>query len=363
MSGRWGKTATVLGGGSWGTAMASILGSHGYDTRLWMRSEETCREVNEDKRNSRYLGDSPVHDGVTATVDLEEAARHAEVIVVAIPSKHLRSVAFELGNFVQGDQILISATKGLESPGLLRMTEVLREETCCRKVGALSGPNLAREIIAGQPAATVVASPFQDVVETVEAMFAGPTFRLYGNFDLPGVEYAGALKNIYAIAGGVASGLGFGANTMSTLITRGLAEMSRFGERYGAERVTFQGLAGVGDLVATCSSTLSRNHTVGRHLAKGENLDDIIANLGMVAEGVNTTRAIHEHAVAKGIDMPIAEAVYAMLFSDASPQEALAILMQRESRYEDVDSPIHARSLVTGSITEAAAARGPVTRS
>ncbi len=363
MTARWGNTATVLGGGSWGTAMASILGSHGYDTRLWMRSTETCAEVNEEHRNRRYLGESPVDPLVRATTDLEEAARHAEVIVVAIPSKYLRAVAFELGNFVSGDQILISATKGLENPGLKRMTQVLREETCCRKLGALSGPNLAKEIIAGQPAATVVASPFQEVVETVEQMFAGPTFRLYGNFDLAGVEYAGALKNIYAIAGGVASGLGFGANTLSTLITRGLAEMSRFGVRYGAERVTFQGLAGVGDLVATCSSTLSRNHTVGRLLAGGQGLDDIIANLGMVAEGVNTTRVIHEHAVAKGIDMPIAEAVYAMLFDETPPHEALAILMQRESRYEDVDSTIHARSLVTGSITEAAAAPGPVTRS
>jgi len=345
------KTATVLGGGSWGTALASILGSHGYETLLWMRDADVCEAVNATHRNPRYLGESPIDERVTATVDIAQASQHAEVIIVAIPSKHLRGVMTQVGEHVSGDQVLISATKGLESDGLKRMSQVMAEETCVRKIGAISGPNLAREIVAGQPAATVVASPFEGVIQKVERMLAGPTFRLYGNFDLPGTEYAGALKNIYAIAGGVASGLGFGANTLSTLITRGLAEMSRFGERYGAERLTFQGLAGVGDLVATCSSTLSRNHTVGRHLAQGEQLDDIIQNLGMVAEGVNTTRVIHTHAATEGIDMPIASAVYRLLFEGATPQGALAELMARESRYEGVDSFIH-RPSDTTTVTE-----------
>ncbi|MDP6942529.1 MAG: NAD(P)H-dependent glycerol-3-phosphate dehydrogenase [Myxococcota bacterium] len=343
------KTATVLGGGSWGTALASILGSHGYDTLLWMRDEAIADAVNASHRNPRYLGDAPIHEGVTATVDLTQAAGHAEVIIVAIPSKHLRGVMVQVGEHLTGDQIVISATKGLEASGLKRMSQVIADETCVRKIGAISGPNLAREIVGGQPAATVVASPFEGVIQKVERMLAGPTFRLYGNFDLPGTEYAGALKNIYAIAGGVAAGLGFGANTLSTLITRGLAEMSRFGERYGAQRLTFQGLAGVGDLVATCSSTLSRNHTVGRHLAKGEQLDDIIENLGMVAEGVNTTRVIHTHAVREGIDMPIASAVYRLLFEGATPQDALALLMARESRYEGQDAFIH-RPSVPGTV-------------
>jgi glycerol-3-phosphate dehydrogenase (NAD(P)+) len=338
------KTATVLGGGSWGTALASILGSHGYETLLWMRDEERAKALNATHRNPAYLGDAAIDTRVTATVDLTQAAQHAEVVIVAIPSNHFRSVMRRVGDHLTGDQVVISATKGLESEGLKRMSQLIAEETCVRKIGAISGPNLAREIVAGQPAATVVASAFESVIQKVERMLAGPTFRLYGNFDLPGTEYAGALKNIYAIAGGVASGLGFGANTLSTLITRGLAEMSRFGERYGAQRLSFQGLAGVGDLVATCSSTLSRNHTVGRHLAQGENLADIIANLGMVAEGVNTTKVIHRHAAAEGIDMPIAGAVYRLLFEDSSPQDALAELMSRDSRYEGLDSFIHAPS-------------------
>ncbi len=351
MSKRNTKTATVLGCGSWGTALASILGSHGYDTLLWMRDAEVADAVNASHRNPAYLGDAPIDERVRATVDLTQAASHAEVIIVAIPSKHFRGVMRRVGDHVTGDQVIISATKGLESEGLKRMSQVIADETCVRKIGAISGPNLAREIVAGQPAATVLASPFEGVIQTVERMLAGPTFRLYGNFDLPGTEYAGALKNIYAIAGGVAAGLGFGANTLSTLITRGLAEMSRFGERYGAERLSFQGLAGVGDLVATCSSTLSRNHTVGRHLAQGEALDDIIANLGMVAEGVNTTRVIHTHATDEGIDMPIASAVYRLLFEGATPQEALAELMARESRYEGVDAFIH-RPATPGTIVQ-----------
>ena len=336
----WEHSATVIGGGSWGTALANILASHGYQTLLWMRNPEGVEEVNSQRTNRRYLGDLQIHENVEATLDLERAARFSEVLIIAIPSKAFRSVSFELGNYVTGEQMLISATKGLEGESLRRMSEVLLEETCAKKVGALSGPNLAREILAGQPAATVIASPFQEVIETVEKRLAGPKFRLYGNFDLVGVEYAGALKNIYAIAAGVSAGLGFGANTLATLLTRGLAEMSRFGQRYGAERITFQGLAGVGDLAATCGSTLSRNHTVGRRLAAGESLDAIIDSLGMVAEGVPTTKLIHAHAVRESIDMPIAEAVHGLLFEGSSPQEALGQLMARASRYEDLDAPI-----------------------
>lgn len=354
------RRATVLGGGSWGTALAQILAQHGYDTLLWVRNDEVVREINEHHTNSRYLGDAPLHHAVEATSELDRAAEWARTLVLAIPSRAFRDVANRLGDHVTGDQVLISATKGLVGEHLERMSQILREETCVRKIGALSGPNLAREVVAGHPTATVVASPYEEVVERAERMLSGPRFRLYGNFDLPGVEFAGALKNIYAIAGGVAAGLSFGANTLATLITRGLAEMSRFGERYGAERITFKGLAGVGDLVATCSSTLSRNHTVGRRLAAGEDLDEIVANLGMVAEGVNTTRAVHEFAARRGVDMPIAAAVYRLLFEGATPDQALGFLMDRASRYEDLDWPIHHAAVGTGreveSLVEAAEA-------
>lgn len=354
MSGATEKTATVIGGGSWGTALAHILGTHGYQTLLWMRNEECVREVNTERTNRRYLGDAPIDPGVEATTDLARAATHAEVLIIVVPSKAFRDVAFELGDHVTGDQILVSATKGLQESGMKRMSEILREETCCRKVGALSGPNLAKEVLNGHPTSTVVASAFEEVIEKAERMLSGPRFRLYGNFDIVGVELAGALKNIYAIAGGVAAGLGFAANTQSALITRGLAEMCRFGARFGADPATFQGLAGVGDMIATCTSTLSRNHTVGRLLAEGGNLDDIVASLGMVAEGVETTRVVHQFARRERIYMPIAEAVHRLLFEDATPESALTTLMERASRYEDLDSLIHTGPVASDSVVETA---------
>ena len=349
------KRVSVLGGGSWGTALAHIVASHGYETLLWVRREDQAEEINERHTNDQYLKGGTLDSRVEATCDLERAATASEVIFHVIPSKSFREVSYQLGDFITGDQVVISATKGLEGADLKRMSEVLIEETCARKIGALSGPNLATEVIAGHPSATVVASPFAEVIEKAERLLAGPTFRLYGNPDMVGVEMAGALKNIYAIAGGIASGLGFGANTLSALITRGLAEISRLGEHFGAQRLTFQGLAGVGDLVATCTSTLSRNHTVGRHLAGGEDLETIVANLGMVAEGVNTTRVVHAFAQAQGVDMPIARAVHGVLFESMTPEESLGELMRRASRYEGNEVPIQSGSLFGQSITEAAA--------
>ena len=355
MSGFDEKSVSVLGGGSWGTALAHIVASHGYDTLLWVRREDQAEEINERHTNSRYLKDGKLDERVEATTDLERVATRSEVIIHVIPSKAFREISYQLGEFITGDQVVISATKGLDGDDLKRMSQVLIEETCARKIGALSGPNLAKEVMAGHPTATVVASPFAEVIEKAERLLAGPTFRLYGNADMTGVELAGALKNIYAIAGGIAAGLGFGANTLSALITRGLAEISRLGEHFGADRLTFQGLAGVGDLVATCGSTLSRNHTVGRHLADGEALEDIVSNLGMVAEGVNTTRVVHAFALAHEIDMPIARAVHGVLFEGMTPAESLGELMRRASRYEGHDLPIQSDTLYGQSITEAAA--------
>jgi glycerol-3-phosphate dehydrogenase (NAD(P)+) len=330
---------SVLGGGSWGTALAQVIAGHGAPTKLWMRSEEGVREVNQARTNRRYLPNQEVHPLVTATTDLAEAAR-AELILLALPSSSLREVARALGDHVRGDQILLSATKGLEVETLTRMSEILLQETCARKIGALSGPNLAAEVMAGMPSATVVASRFDEVITGAERVLAGPRLRVYGNFDLVGVELAGALKNIIAIAAGVAAGLGFGANTLSLLLTRGLAEIWRFAAALGAEQSTFLGLAGVGDLVATCASPLSRNHTVGRRLAKGERLDAIQADMRMVAEGVNTTRAVCRHADRLGVEMPIARAMHQVLFEGGDIQRGLEALMTRASRYEADYLPI-----------------------
>ena len=346
------RTATVLGGGQWGTALAHVLAEAGCRTMLWMRDVDRAAEINDGHTNERYLSGHAIHERVEAVTDIGLAASHARTIVVAIPSKSLRSVARELGDHVTGDQILISATKGLEVETLTRMSEILREETCVLKLGALSGPNLAIEIMDGQPAGTVVASRFEEVIEAAERMMAGRRLRIYGNFDIVGVELSGALKNVVAIAAGACTGLGFGANTLSTLMTRGMAEISRFGERLGAERATFVGLAGIGDLITTCTSPLSRNHTVGRRLAAGQNLTQIRDEMHMVAEGVNTAQALKRHADRLDVEMPIAEAVYGVLFEDRSIQDALDSLMLRRSRYENTYSAIHEPATVTGSILE-----------
>jgi len=348
------KTAAVLGGGSWGTALAHLMAVSGADVRLWMRNDERVQEINEHHANSRYLKGKPLHENVKATTDLREAASFAEVIIVAIPSSNFRAVAYELGEVVSGDQILISATKGFEAEHLTRMSQILREETCCRKVGAISGPNLADEVMDNHPTATVIASPMDEVIEKASNLLAGPTLRVYGNHDLVGVEVMGALKNIIAIAAGVCVGMDYGQNSLAMLLTRGLAELSRFGEALGADRMTALGLAGLGDLIATCASPLSRNNTLGRKLATGMTLAEAQADSIKVAEGVNTTYAAIKHASRLGVDMPITRAVHALLFEGYKPSDVLARLMSRANRYEHSEVPIDAPRLVEGSVMDTA---------
>jgi len=348
------KTAAVLGGGSWGTALAHLMAVAGADVKLWMRNDERVTEINENHTNSRYLKDRPLHPNVTASSDLAEVARFAEIIIVAIPSSNFRAVAYELGEVVSGDQILISATKGFEAEHLTRMSQILREETCCRKVGAISGPNLADEVMDNHPTATVIASPMDEVIEKASALLAGPTLRVYGNHDLVGVEVMGALKNIIAIAAGVCVGMDYGQNSLAMLLTRGLAELSRFGEALGADRLTALGLAGLGDLIATCASPLSRNNSLGRKLATGMTLAEAQADSIKVAEGVNTTYAAIKHASRLGVDMPITRAVHALLFEGPKPAEVLAKLMSRANRYEHSEVPIDGPRLVEGSVMDTA---------
>jgi glycerol-3-phosphate dehydrogenase (NAD(P)+) len=348
------KTAAVLGGGSWGTALAHLMAVSGAEVRLWMRSDERVQEINEHHENSRYLKGKTLHENVRATSDLREAASFAETIIVAIPSSNFRAVAYELGEVVSGDQILISATKGFEAEHLTRMSQILREETCCRKVGAISGPNLADEVMDNHPTATVIASPMDEVIEKASNLLAGPTLRVYGNHDLVGVEVMGALKNIIAIAAGVCVGMDYGQNSLAMLLTRGLAELSRFGEALGADRMTALGLAGLGDLIATCASPLSRNNSLGRKLATGMTLAEAQADSIKVAEGVNTTYAAIKHASRLGVDMPITRAVHALLFEGYKPSDVLAKLMTRANRYEHSEVPIDAPRLVEGSVMDTA---------
>lgn len=329
----------VLGGGSWGTAIAHLLRKNGVPTLQWMRDRDVAESIANDATNPRYLPGQPLAEGIETTLDLAEVSERCELIFVVVPTKVLRVVARELGNTLRADHLLVSCSKGLEPGTAKRMTEVIREETCVLRVGALSGPNLAKEILRGDPSATVVASRYDELVTRATRVLMGPSFRVYGNSDVLGVELGGALKNVAAIAAGVAAGLGFGDNTKALLVTRALAEIRRLGERLGANPMTFAGLAGVGDLMVTCASPLSRNHQVGRRLADGQSLTQIGREMKQVAEGVSTSRVASELSERLDVHMPIARGVYRLAHEAAKPEVVLRDLMAIQAMYE-VDRPI-----------------------
>ena len=324
----------VIGAGSWGTTVA-CLAAEQSDVVLWARRPELA-EALRDGRNPDYLPDFEL-PRFEATSDLQQALSGAEVVVLGVPSHGLRTV-LELAAPLIDDTIpILSLIKGIERETHMRMTEVVADvmpDHDRRVVGVLSGPNLAKEIMARQPAATVVAVRDTEWLGRLQHLFITPWFRVYTNNDVVGCETAGATKNVMALAAGAAHGLGFGMNTVSTMMTRALAEIVRLGVALGGNPLTFGGLAGVGDLVATCMSTQSRNHTVGFRLGQGEELDHIVADMKMVAEGVKTTEGIIALAREHDVDMPIAREVGAVLYDGKSPEDALLTLMTREAKSE-----------------------------
>lgn len=336
---------SVLGGGSWGTTLAHLLAENGHETQIWLRRQEIVDSINNERENSRHLpGVKLSRKNLTATNDLQRAVQGVPTFIVAIPSKAFRSVVSDAAEFIQGDQVVLSATKGFEKETGQRMTEVLVDESCCLKVGALSGPNLAKEIVHGQPAATVIASRFDEVIKRGAKLFHSPQFRIYGNHDVVGCEVGGALKNILAIASGVCNGLGLGDNTKSLLMTRGLAEIARFGLALGAKPETFSGLAGLGDLMATCASKQSRNFQVGFRLGQGESLEGILGSMVQVSEGIQTTASALQIAKRVGVSLPIIAGVSKLLYDGASSKEVIAGLMTRRAKYEVSGAPNYADS-------------------
>jgi len=317
----------VLGGGTFGSALAAILLETGRRVRLWVRREAQAEEINREHTNQRYLPGFSLPENLEATTDLAGAVAGAPVAILAVPSRSFRGVARQLGDHLEGDQIVVHTTKGLEIESFLRMSQILREETCTLKIGALSGPNLAVELMKGHPAGATVASCYEEVVAAAQALFRGGRMRVYGSRDVVGTEMAGAFKNIIALAAGMSDGMGFGDNTKALLLTRGLSEMARIGVSMGGDVFTFSGLAGFGDLMATCASPLSRNHQVGSRLARGETLEAILESMTQVAEGVPTTEAVHRHAVSRGLDLPIVRAVHGILYEGWTVGDAVARLM------------------------------------
>lgn len=324
------SVVAVVGGGSWGSVLASLIGHNAQEVRVWVRDEESAREMNAERSAPKYLKDFRFPETVRIMSDIERVLDGTPSVVIwALPAKACRDRAKDFSKFFKGSELVLHATKGIEEGSMKRVSQILVEELPLRRVGVISGPNLAQEIARGEPAATVIASQFQEVVSVGSELLKSPFFRVYPGSDVAGVEWAGTLKNIYAIASGMLDALHFGQNSRSLLITRGLAEMVRFGVVMGADASTFLGLAGVGDLMATCSSPLSRNYRVGVSLAQGQGLEQALNELGMTAEGVRTTQIVAEFARERRIPMPIADALYSILFEGVAIPEMLKALMEK----------------------------------
>ena len=330
------RRIAVIGAGSWGTALAMVAARNRHQVNLWAREPEVAAGINESHRNPLYLSDVDLKS-VRATVDLQGAVSGADFVLLVVPSHAMREIILRLRPSLNKDTVLVSAAKGVENSTLMRMEEVaadaLRGSFEPRYV-ALSGPSFAREVAEGDPTAIVAASSDRDASELVQRALSSSFFRVYTNTDVVGVELGGAVKNVVAIAAGVVRGLGFGTNAVAAIITRGLAEMTRLALAKGARVETMAGLAGLGDLVLTCTGELSRNRHVGVELGRGRTLEEILGEMREVAEGVKTTRSIHELGQRLGIEMPITESIYALLYEDKPALDAANELMGRPLKRE-----------------------------
>lgn len=327
---------SVVGAGSWGTAFGSVLARNGVPVTIWARRSECADQINTEHRNQAYLPDIDLPPLLRATASLDETVDGADVVVLGMPSHCFRAKVSEMRPMLAPDATLVSLSKGIEPDSLLRMSEVAAQEADlpAGRVAVLSGPNLAKEVARGLPGATVISCVDIERANMLQQVFHAPTFRVYTNTDVVGVEVGGACKNVIAIAAGVADGFGYGENALAALVTRGLVEITRLGVKLGANPLTFVGLAGVGDLVATCLSKLSRNHQVGERLAQGEKLDQIIASMNMVAEGVKSCSGILKLAEGAGVDMPIAERVGRVITEGADVREMVDSLLTRDPERE-----------------------------
>ncbi len=326
----------VIGAGAWGTALSIVLARAGrHQVRLWAYEPEVCASIQGNRTNDLFLPGCKIPDGIEATNSLASALKDCSFVLAVMPSHHARVLYSKMRNSVPPHTILVSATKGIEQESYKRMTEVAAEASGVSRVAALSGPSFAREVARGDPTALTIACVDPEVAAFLQRELTDPMFRVYTNDDVVGVELGGALKNVIAIAAGIAEGLGFGHNTAAALITRGLAEMTRLAVACGARRETLAGLSGMGDLVLTCTGGLSRNRTVGVELGRGRKLPEIMAGMhGMVAEGVLTTDAALGLARRYGIEMPISEQMHEILHAHKSPKEAIRDLMSRPGKDE-----------------------------
>lgn len=322
----------VIGAGSWGTAIAALLARKNYDVKLWARDERLINKINSSHKNPQYLTDVSIPSSVTATNDIEEALSNVNIVALTVPSHTVRAITSSIKDILKQNMLIVSLTKGIEVSSLMRMSEVISDvlpEKFHRNIGVLSGPNHAEEVSRDIPSATVVSAVKKEVALKLQYVFMTPYFRVYINPDLAGVELGGATKNVVAIAAGVSDGLGYGDNTKASLITRGLAEMTRFGIILKANPLTFSGLSGMGDLIVTCTSKYSRNRATGEKLANGKTIEDIARETTMIAEGVFTSKAVNEMAKKYNIEMPITKKVVEIIYENKDPNQCVSELMER----------------------------------
>ena len=327
----------VVGAGSWGTTLANLLAKKGYPVTLWVFEEDLVGRLQENRENDMYLPGFTLSENLSFTNSIEEAVSGKDLVLMVPPSQIMRMVMTQALPYFAPDALVVSASKGIENNTLLTMSEVITEvapPALSERLSFLSGPSFAREVAADIPTAVAVASEKEEVASRVQEIFSTEYFRVYTNNDVMGVELAGALKNVVALAAGVSDGLGFGHNTRAALITRGLAEMTRIGMAKGANPITFAGLTGMGDLVLTCTGDLSRNRTVGLKLGQGKTLKEILDSMNMVAEGVKTTLSAYQLAQKLGVDAPITEQMYRILYEDKDARQAVTDLMMRDLKAE-----------------------------
>ena len=328
----------VIGAGSWGTALTISLALAGRDVALWARREDAAEVMREERHNPTYLPEAIIPDSVLVTSELARATEGRKIWVFATPSQSVREIAVRLSGMATAEHVLVSVAKGIENGTLLTTTDVLAEAVPAvprEHLAVLYGPSHAEEVAAAVPTAVVVASYDADIGSRLQSLFMSPRLRVYANSDVKGVEIAGSVKNVLAIAAGMSEGVGYGDNAKAALITRGIAEIRRLGVAMGARPTTFSGLAGIGDLVVTCMSRHSRNRAVGFEIGQGRSLEDVVGTMSMVAEGVRTTESVYQLARRYGVEMPITEAVYQILFEGKAPRTAVHELMTRSAKQED----------------------------
>jgi len=321
----------VVGAGSWGSAFANALSHKGLRVTVWSRRPELAEEIQQKHENAAYLPGVVLSPRLRASADLEATVADADVVVMAVPAQKFRAVVAEVGKMAPDIAPIVSLAKGLEAGTLCRMSEIIAQEVPAsypRRVVVLSGPNLSKEIAMGHPAAAVIACSDSEVADRMQSLFMTPVFRTYSDDDIIGVELGGVTKNVIAIAAGIAEGCGFGDNARATVMTRGLAEMTRLGVSFGADPRTFAGLAGVGDLICTCASRLSRNHSVGVQLGRGAKIEEIVEGMNEIAEGVESSRGIKELATLQGVEMPISEGVYRVIHDGQEVSEMVSDLLR-----------------------------------